>query len=278
VPAIELENPLRRVVEEVAVVRHRHHRALVFLEEAFQPRHRLGVQVVGRLVEQQQIRRLEQQPAERHATPLAARERGDVGVRRRTAQRVHREFELRIDLPGVQLIDPVLQLALLFEDLLHLVGRQVFAELHVELVVAVEDLLRLLDAFLDVLLHGLRRIELRFLVQETHRDAVGGERLADERRVLARHDLQQRALAGAVQPQHADLGAGQEREPDVLEYLGVGRMNLPEPLHRVDVLHRVRRESKRGVYRAGQVSRPTRLTWPYCVRGADASGSSVTTV
>ena len=35
--------------------------------------------------------------------------------------------------------------------------------------------------------------------------------------ILARHDLEQRALARAVQAEHADLRAGQEREPDVFE-------------------------------------------------------------
>ena len=54
--------------------------------------------------------------------------------------------------------------------------------------------------------------------------------------VLARHDAEQRALAGAVQAEHADLRAGEKREPDVLENFGVGRMDLPETLHGVDEL------------------------------------------
>ena len=64
-----------------------------------------------------------------------------------------------------------------------------------------------------------------------------GARFADEVGVLARHDPQQRALAGAVDAEHADLGAGEKRQPDVLEDHGVGRIDLPETLHRVDVLH-----------------------------------------
>ena len=62
-----------------------------------------------------------------------------------------------------------------------------------------------------------------------------------KRRVLARHDAEQRALPRAVQPEHADLRAEVEREPDVLENPGVGRMDLPETLHGVDELrHRVK--------------------------------------
>ena len=54
--------------------------------------------------------------------------------------------------------------------------------------------------------------------------------------VLAGHDPQQRALAGAVQAEHADLRAGEEREPDVLEDDVVGLVNLAQTLHGVDEL------------------------------------------
>ena len=43
-------------------------------------------------------------------------------------------------------------------------------------------------------------------------------------------------LPDAVQAEHADLGAGEEREPDVAENLVVGLVDLPEPLHGVDEL------------------------------------------
>ena len=59
--AIQLVDPAGDVVEEVAVVRHRHHRARVLLEEALEPVHRLGVEVVRGLVEQQQVRVRDQQ-------------------------------------------------------------------------------------------------------------------------------------------------------------------------------------------------------------------------
>ena len=62
-PAVELEDPLRDVVEEVAVVGDRDDGAGVLLEEALEPVHRLGVEVVGRLVEEQQVGVAEQQPA-----------------------------------------------------------------------------------------------------------------------------------------------------------------------------------------------------------------------
>ena len=71
--AIELEDPARDFVEEIAVVGDRHDGPGVVLEKALQPAHRLGVEMVGRLVEEQQVGPLQQQSAQRHAAPLAAR-------------------------------------------------------------------------------------------------------------------------------------------------------------------------------------------------------------
>ena len=80
--AIELENPARHVVEEIAVVGDDQDRAGIGAQMAFEPVDRLGVEMVGRLVEQQQFGLFEQQPAERDAAALAARE-----LRRRRRRR-----------------------------------------------------------------------------------------------------------------------------------------------------------------------------------------------
>jgi hypothetical protein len=66
-----------------------------------------------------------------------------------------------------------------------------------------------------------------------------GSCLADEALILAGHDLQERALARAVEAEHADLGAVVERQPDVFEHFGVGWVNLPETFHGVDELGHV---------------------------------------
>ena len=69
--AVELEDPAGHVVEEVAVVGHGDDRAGVLLQVPLQPGHRLGVEVVGGLVQQQQIGRGEQEPAQGHPPALA---------------------------------------------------------------------------------------------------------------------------------------------------------------------------------------------------------------
>ena len=55
-----------------------------------------------------------------------------------------------------------------------------------------------------------------------------------KRLIEARHDLEQRGLAGAVAAEHADLGAVVEGEIDVFENFGVGRVSLAQPLHGVN--------------------------------------------
>ena len=67
----------------------------------FEPVHQLGVEMVGGLVEQQQVRLVEQEAAQRDAAAFTARKLGHVGVVRRTAQRVHRQIDLGVELPEV---------------------------------------------------------------------------------------------------------------------------------------------------------------------------------
>ena len=133
---VELQDPLRDIVEEVAVVGDRHHGARKGLEELLEPGHALGVEVVGGLVEQQHVGLLQQQAAERHPAPLATGDLRDVRVARRKPQRVHRDVQLVVELPGAEVIDPVLQAALLLEQLVHRVVVHRLGELHRDRVVA----------------------------------------------------------------------------------------------------------------------------------------------
>ena len=105
-----------------------------------------------------------------------------------------------------------------------------------DLVVAIEDGLLLGDTLHRIAEHVLRGIELRLLRQVADLDAVGGTRLADEIVDNAGHDLEQRRFAGAVQADDADLGAGQERQRDVLQDLLAPRVGLGELVHVINVL------------------------------------------
>ena len=235
--AVELENPAGDVVEEIAIVRDGDDGAGVVLEEALEPGDRFGVEMVGRLVEQQQVGRLQQQAAQRDAAALAARQRRDVGIGGRQPQRVHRQLEPRVEIPGVGRVDLVLNSRLLVEDLVHLVGRQVLAELRVHLVVARQQRLDGGDALFDVAEDVLLPDRAAAPAGRNPTEMPSAGNASPRKlRVLAGHDAQQRALAGAVHAEHADLRAEIEREPDVFEHPGVGRMHLPEALHGVDEL------------------------------------------
>ena len=114
--AVDLGDPLGDVVEEVPVVGDGEDGAGVLGEVLLEPEHALGVEVVGGLVEQQQVGLLQQELAERDAALLTTGEVGDVGVRRRAAQRVHGLLELGVEVPGVGGVDLLLQRAHLGEQ------------------------------------------------------------------------------------------------------------------------------------------------------------------
>jgi len=204
------------------------HAARVLLEEVLEPGDALGVEVVGGLVEQQDVRLRQQEPRQRYAALLAARELGYVRLTRRAAQRVERLLDLGVEVPQAKRVDLVLERRHLIGGLLRVVGG--------DLVVAVEDGLLLRDAFHGVAEHVLLGIELRLLRQIADLDAVGGARFAEEVVDGAGHDLQERGLAGAVQAHDADLGARQERQRDVLQDLLAPRIGLGELVHVIDVL------------------------------------------
>ena len=192
--------------------------------------------MVRGLVEEQKVGLGEEEAAQRDATALATGEGGDVGVARRAAQRVHRDVERALQLPAVAGVDLLLQLALLGHQIVHRVVVERLGEPGRDLVEAVEQRLRLRHRLHDVAEHVLAVVELRLLLEKAHLDALGGPGLARIVVVQPRHDLQERGLAGAVDAEDADLGAGQECERDVLQDLLPAREGFCQIPHHIDVL------------------------------------------
>src|SRR5208283_5028362 len=104
-PAIELENPAGDIVQKIAVMCDDQDRARVSAQMAFQPVHGFRVEMVGWLVQQQKLRLLQKESAERDAAALAAGEFGDRSVVGRTAERIHRLIDLRIEIPKALVFD-----------------------------------------------------------------------------------------------------------------------------------------------------------------------------
>ena len=71
-PAIELERPFGDVVEEVAIMGDHDHGAGIVAQMMLEPGHAFRVEMVGRLIEQEDVGFCQQQAAERHASLLAA--------------------------------------------------------------------------------------------------------------------------------------------------------------------------------------------------------------
>ena len=169
--AIQFQNPAGHVVEEITVVRHGDHRTLILLQMLFQPIDRLGVEVVGRFVQQQYVGLLQQQPTQRHATAFAARQHLHRLVGIGTTQGVHRTFQHVVQLPAARMVDLLVQLALPFDEPRHRVVVHRLAQLLVDLLVLFEQRHGRGTPFLDHFTHGLRIVQLRFLFQITHRVA-----------------------------------------------------------------------------------------------------------
>ncbi len=215
-------------------MRHGDDRAGVFLEMALQPGDGLGVEVVGRLVEQEDVRLTQQQAAEGDATAFAAGENGDGRIAGRAAQGIHRQFEPAVQVPSVECVEPVLDFGLARHQFVHLLGGEVFAEAHVDGVELGQGVHDFLHAFLYDLACSLGVVEVRLLFQVADGEALGENGMAVEVLLYARHDAQQRALAGAVKADDADFGPVEVGEADVAQDLVVGRVGLAHAHHRVD--------------------------------------------
>ena len=240
-PVVELENPVGDAVEEAAVARGRHDGAAVGRQVMIEPRRGLGVQVGGGIVEQQQVRRLQQQPAEREAAAFRGRQRACRRVSGRQPERVRERRDARVKAPCAGGVERLLQPAL------RLHRRPVVDRSRRELghhgVVLLQQLAEVADAGLDGAGDGLGAGDPRLGREIADRDAGGRTRLPLEFGQLPRHDPEQRRLAGAGGADDAEPRAGRQRQPQVAERRAFGREGRAQALQRVDRLGRRHRSA-----------------------------------
>ena len=241
--AVELEDPAGDVVEEVPVVRHRDDRALVVGEEALEPEHRLGVEVVRRLVEQQQVGRGEEQPAERDPAALAAGERRDVAVAsgRRSASIAWSSLSSSCQAPRRSIWSCTFACSASSVSK-SASGSENCAEISLKRSSRSRSSRTPSSTFSRTSLAGSSSGSCSSRPTRRVRRELGD---AGGRLFLAGHDPQQRRLARAVRAEHADLRSRQERERDVREHLAVGAVELVGPVHREDVVRRHDRPADR---------------------------------
>ena len=140
-----------------------------------EPVDRLGVEVVGGLVEQKHVGLLKKQAAEGHTAALATREGRYLLVVGRTLQGVHGAFELRVDVPRVDGVEFILKLGLTGDEGVHLVGileNVGVAEAEVDGVKLGHEVHDGLHALAHDLDDGLVGVELRVLLEVA--DAITG--------------------------------------------------------------------------------------------------------
>ena len=159
------------MVEEVTVVGYGNHRTLVLLQMLFQPIDGFSVKVVGRFVQQQHIRFLQQQAAKCHTATLTSRKMVYSCVFGRTTEGIHSAFQFTVEIPGISCIDDILKFSLTDKKLIHLVGILVIlrqTEFLVNLFVLSECVHNGLYAFHHNFFYGFRKIQVRFLSQIAH--------------------------------------------------------------------------------------------------------------
>ena len=191
--------------------------------------------MVGRFIEQKHVGLRQEQATQRNAALLATGELADIGIPGRQAQRIGGDFELAFKRVRIGHRQQTFQ-ALLFGRKLVEIG----AFLGVCGIHLIETLLRMDDlgnALFDDFTHRLVGIESRFLFEIADLGPWIGARLTLKIGIRAGHDAQHGRFAGTIHAQQADLGAGEERKRDVLDDLALGRNDLADAVHRVNVLH-----------------------------------------
>ena len=196
--------------------------ALVLLQVLLQPVDGFGIEVVGRLIEQQDVGFLQQQAAQGHTAAFTTAQVLGQLVALGAAQGIHGALQAVVQVPGIGGVDDVLQLGLTGKQFVHLLRILVVlghAELEVDVLKLLQRVHHVLNAFLHHLLDRLGGVELRVLGQVAHRVSRCKHHLTLILCFQAGDDLHQRRFTCTVQADDADFGAIVEREVDVLEDL-----------------------------------------------------------
>ncbi|MNX87325.1 hypothetical protein D3C86_1192500 [compost metagenome] len=210
-PEVQLDHAVGHVVEEVAIVGDQDDGPGVGGQVALEPGDGLGVQVVGRLVQHQQVGLGHQGARKRYPAHLAAGEAADGALGVRDSQVLHDARDLDVQVPGVEPVDLGLEALVLGRS------RRVLGKLVREGVVACEKGAGLGEARLDALAHGRVGVEDELLVQVADAQPPGAHDLAFIRRLLAREDAHERRLPGAIDAQEAEAVALVNGQADVVE-------------------------------------------------------------
>ena len=187
----------------------KHDRALVIEQVFFQPVDGIDIEMVGRLIEQQQVGLAGERARQHHLAADAAGAVGEPLVLRKVQTREH-GFDSLIDVPTAEALDPGLQARQ---------QKQRFAIGHAvtmgEVVILGQQLAKLAGAAGDDFKHRLVGVGRYFLFQMGDAQRVGAPDLAVVGKRISGDYPKQRRLAGAVAPDQTDPLAGIDLKTDL---------------------------------------------------------------
>ena len=227
--AVKLQNPARYVIQEVTVVRNRNHGTREVVQEVLQPGDRIGIQVVGRFIEQQHVRGRQQQATKGNTALLTTRQVLYLGIPGRQAQRIGCNFQLALKVVPVACLQDRFELGLFCGQLVEVGIRVGIFGIHL-----IKTRLSVLDhanGFFNHFAYGFARIQLRFLRQVTDVQVRHRTGFAVELGVNACHDFQQGGFTRTVQAEYADFGPREKRQGDVFQDFPLRRNNFAQPMH-----------------------------------------------
>ena len=168
---------------------HHNHRSAVIFKMLFQPSHRFGIQMVGRLVKQQHVRFLQKQPTQRHPAFFAAGKFSHIGISRRTAQRIHGNFNRAFQIPTVAGIDFFLQFGLFIDKVVHFLIAHRLGKTGGNFFKFLQQVTGFTQTVHNIFHHVFIRIKFRLLFQIADLDTLGGPGLAVKFLVHPGHNL-----------------------------------------------------------------------------------------
>ncbi len=214
--AVQLDNAGRQGADEGPVVGNEHQGGGIAFEEGFQPADRVQVQVVGGLVQQQDVRLLDQRPGQQHAAFHAAGQAGEVLLAVQVELGEHRVHALE-QLPGAARLDLIVEGLEAGQVLIHALRLVRIAQGAAQVVVLVEQRAQLAQALGDHVVHAVVLVLGHFLFQARDHQVLGALDLAVVGLHLAGQDLEQGGLAGAVAAHQTEPLAGFDGEVDIVE-------------------------------------------------------------
>ncbi len=137
-PAVDLDDLFHDAIHHVAIVAGHHHRSGIVAQELLQPQDRFQIEIVGRLIQEERIGRLQENARQRHAHLPAARQLAHVvdHLIGRQPQAGEDGVRARLQLVAAELLIARLHLAEALDHLLRRIlrhlqfqPRQLFAEI-----------------------------------------------------------------------------------------------------------------------------------------------------